>query len=362
MNIRNKKIIWCLKSDSCLFWVHNLTQNKILYDESETYEIYYSAVHDVFFFYFKVDDSDHENILKNILTLIKDLQNDVHVLLCDFRSINKVVDAIDKSNEIKFSIVNHFGEMMYDYNPLPIKDLKNIKYYFSCCDLFNEKNTICDLQNTNKFIKDYKYSLQYFYFKYGFNFIQRGEHIIENNKTKDGIFLYSKSKEGSERKKLIDMALVGKKIVTKEFNESDIFWFGVNNRTVHNSFLIDYNICKFNLIMETQPLTKDENVLSRFITEKTLKSLLIPNPSYVVMQEDVYIDLIGYGFYFLNNEFGKYNFLNYQTFCDFLKNTSDESFNELFIKSFEKSKLNKIKLEEYIYSEKIKELKLLLNE
>jgi hypothetical protein len=362
MNIQNKKIIWCIKSDLCLSWVHNLTQNKILYEESDTYEIYYSNTYDVFFFYFKGEDNNYENIFNNISTLIKDFKNDVHVVLCDFRSIVKVVELLDRSNDIKFSLVNHVGEMIYDDKPIPVKYLKNIKYYFSCSDLFNEKNTICDLQNTNKFIKDYKYSFLYFYFKLGFNFIQRGDHIIENNNLKDGIFLYNKSKEGSQRYKLIEMVEGSEKLVTKEFYESDIFWFGVNNRIVHSSFLIDYNTCKFNLIMETQPLTKNENVLSRFITEKTLKSLLTPTPSYVVMQEDVYNELVEYGFYFLNNEFGDYNFLNYQTFCNFLKNTNDESFNKLHIKSIEKSKLNKIKLEEYIYSDKIKELKLLLNE
>lgn len=361
MNIQNKKIIWCLKSDLCLSWVHNLTQNKIIYDESDTYEIYYSNIYDVFFFYFKGDDSNYETILKNI-SLLKDLQNYVHVILCDFRSIIKVIELLDRSNEVNFSIVNHLGEMMYDDKPILVKDLKNIKYYFSCCDLFNEKNIICDLQITNKFIKDYRYSLIYFYFKLGFNFIQRGEHVIENNKPTDGIFLYSKSNEGSQRYELIQMVSDSKKLVTKEFYESDVFWFGVNNRTVHTSFLIDYNICKFNLIMETQPLTKNKNVLSRFITEKTLKSLLIPTPSYVVMQEDVYNELIENGFYFLNQEFGDYNLVNYEKFCNFLKNTSDDIFNELYISSIKKSKLNKIKLEEYIYSDKIKELKLLLNE
>jgi hypothetical protein len=361
MNIQNKKIIWCHKSDLCLSWVHNLTQNKTIYEESDTYEVYYSNAYDVFFFYFKGEDNNHETILKNI-SLLKDLQNYVHVILCDFRSIIKVVELLDKSGEINFSIVNHVGEMIYDDKPIRVKDLKNIKYYFSCSDLFNEKNVICDSQITNKFIKDYKYSLIYFYFKFGFNFIQRGEHIIENNKPRDGVFLYGKSKEGSQRRELIEMVSGSKKLVTKEFYESDIFWFGINNHTVHSSFLIDYYTCKFNLIMETQPLTKNENVLSRFITEKTLKSLLTPTPSYVVMQEDVYNELVEAGFYFLNEEFGDYNLVNYQTFCNFLKNTNDESFNELYINSIEKSKLNKIKLEEYIYSDKIKEIKLLINE
>ena len=80
MNIQNKKIIWCHKSDLCLSWVHNLTQNKTIYEESDTYEVYYSNAYDVFFFYFKGEDNNHETILKNI-SLLKDLQNYVHVIL-----------------------------------------------------------------------------------------------------------------------------------------------------------------------------------------------------------------------------------------------------------------------------------------
>ena len=362
MNIRNKKIIWCIKSDLCLSWVHNLTQNKILYEESDTYEIYYSNTYDVFFFYFKGEDNNHENILNNISTLIKDFKNDVHVVLCDFRSIIKVVGLLDRSNDIKFSIVNHVGEMIYNTHPINVKDLKNIKYYFSCSDLFDENNNISDFQNTNKFIKDYRYSLIYFYFKYGYNFIQKGQHIIENCIPKDGIFLYTKSKKNSQRENLINMILGSSRVVSKEFNETDKFWFGVNNHSVHNTFLIDYNICKFNLVMETQPPYKENNILSRFITEKTLKSLLVPTPPYILMQKDVYDDLKKYGFYFLNEEFGEYNFNNYEKFCEFLKKSDDLAFNDLYNKTIDKSKKNKIKLEEYIYSDKIKEIKLLLNE
>jgi hypothetical protein len=113
--------------------------------------------------------------------------------------------------------------------------------------------------------------------------------------------------------------------------------------------------------METQPLTEQQNNLSRFITEKTLKTLMVPTPSYLVLQEDVYNELKEFGFYFLNEEFGDYNFSNYEKFCEFLKQSDDQILNDLHNRTIDKSKQNKIKLEDYIYSDKTKELNLLLN-
>ena len=68
------------------------------------------------------------------------------------------------------------------------------------------------------------------------------------------------------------------------------------------------------------------------------------------------------GFYFINEEFGEYNLDNYNLFIQFIKNSTNESFNEFFEKTKNKSKMNKLKLEKYIYSDKTKEIKLLLNE
>jgi hypothetical protein len=87
----------------------------------------------------------------------------------------------------------------------------------------------------------------------------------------------------------------------------------------------------------------------------------VATPAYVLLQEEVYDVLKNYGFYFLNEEFGKYGYENYEKFCDFLKNASDKQLDDLFNRTYEKSKLNKIKLEEYIYSDKTKEINLLIN-
>ena len=97
-----------------------------------------------------------------------------------------------------------------------------------------------------------------------------------------------------------------------------------------------------------------------FLSEKTLKALMVDTPSYVLLKKEVYDVLKEYGFYFLNSEFGEPGILNYDKFCDFLTSCSDDEFNNLFNGSFEKSKLNKLKLEEYIYSIKDNEIKLLI--
>ncbi len=360
MLLENKKILWSHKSDISLSWVHTLTQKKVLIYDSENYEIYYSKMFDMYFFYFKSNDNDVTPIIDNINEL-SNSSNDIHVVLCDFRCVDKLITLLDNKIDIKYSILNHMGEMVYDNNPRPIKELKNLKYYFSCGDLFDGQNKISDLQKSNKFILDYRYSLIYFYFKLGFNFIQKGQHIFKNERPENKIFLYTKSKLKSQRNHLIQMALTLEKIKTKEFNQEDEFWFNLNNKTHHISFVIDYSICKFNLVMETQPLTKEKNLLSKFITEKTIKSLLTPTPSYVVMQSEVYEDLNNHGFYFLNKEFGEYGYKNYETFCEFFKNCDEQSFNNLYEKSKINSINNKIKLEEYIFSDKTKEINLLWN-
>lgn len=361
MDFNNVKILWCLKCDLVLYWVHNLTEKKTLVFEDDMYEIYYSNCFDVYFFYYKKDDLNFTEIINNINILSENHNNYVHVLLCDFRSVKTVVDLLETQNKVDYSYVNHFAECSYDTQPIQIKFLNNIKYYFSCSDLLNSENEISEFQKTDKFIKDYKYSLIYFYFKLGFNFIQKVNQNTELSNKENKFFLYTKSKKDSQREKLINLALDTKKIKPKEFTEEEYFWFNYNNQNNHMLFMFDYNLCKFNLVMETQPLTKESNNLSRFITEKTLKTLMVSTPSYLVLMEDIYNELKDFGFYFLNEEFGDYNFKNYERFCEFLKQSDETILNGLYNKTIDKSKINKNKLEEYIYSDKIKELNLLIN-
>jgi hypothetical protein len=132
-------------------------------------------------------------------------------------------------------------------------------------------------------------------------------------------------------------------------------------------------LCKFNLVVETQSLLtfKSEKYLTdenKFFSEKTLKALMVSTPAYVLLQHDVYHSLKDYGFYFLNEEFGEYEnensdyfTENYKRFCEWLTNASDSDMESLFNKAYEKSKYNKVKLEDYIYSDKVKEINLLIS-
>jgi hypothetical protein len=137
-----------------------------------------------------------------------------------------------------------------------------------------------------------------------------------------------------------------------------MFWSNQNNNLYHTPFLVDYNEYKFNLVFETQPPFDYSNVHSNFITEKTLKALMVTTPSYVLLQQDTYAKLVESGFYFLNQEFGEYNLENYQKFCIFLSEYSND---DLFNGAILKSGANKQKLEDYIYSYKEQEIKLLIN-
>lgn len=357
MNFENEKIIVCLTNDIVIYWVHNLDPNKTVIMEDNDFVVYKS--NKCLYLYYK---RDFNNLYHDLNILCE--KNYIHLVMTDFADIDYVLEVIDHKNKFDYSIVNHMGETLYDNQPRKIKDLNNIKYYFSCGDLLSrETNQICDFQNTDKFILDYKYSLIYFYFKLGFNFFEKGNLNLVNENRKDKLFVYSKNKEGSERGRLLDDLLSLDRTYNKSFNDDDVFWNNINYNNYHLSFYVDYISCKLNLITETQPPSfNNQPPLSRYITEKTLKGLIVPTPFYLLSQKETCDSLKDYGFYFLNEEFGEYNLDNYKNFVTFIKQTDDIEFNNFFQKTFEKSRTNKIKLEDYIYSVKTKELKLLLNE
>jgi hypothetical protein len=357
MEITNKKIIVCLTVDLSLYWVHNLEHDKKLIVDENEYSIYQS--NKCLYFYGK---KDFNNLYNHINQLSN--KNYIHIVLSDFSNINETLLFLDNENKYDYSLINHMGETIFDHHPINVKYLKNLKYYFSCSDLLNKDNvSLSEFQKENKFILDYRYSLIYFYIKLGFNFFERGEHKFLNERRKNKLFIYSKSKVGSEREKLLSEIVILDRVDNKKFSEDDIFWNEINYNNYHISFYLDYISCKLNLIAETQPPSFNvQPTLSRFLTEKTLKSLITPTPSYLLCQKETYESLKEHGFYFLNEEFGEYNLDNYKKFITFIKDTTDEHFDNFFQITYQKSKLNKLKLEEYIYSDKIKEIKLLLNE
>jgi hypothetical protein len=356
MNLENEKIIVCLTDDTSIYWVHNLESNKEMVLDVDNYVIYKS--NKCFYFYFKqnINNSYHD-----ILKLSE--KNYIHIVVSDFADINNILEILDHNNKIDYSVVNHMGETQYDDSPVKIKNLKNIKYYFSCGDLLNkDTNQISKFQESDKFILDYRYSLTYFYIKLGFNFFEKGEVSLHNESRKNKVFVYSKSKIGSERETLLKQVITSGRVYNKVFNEEDKFWNNLRYNNYHLSFFTDYMSSKINLVTETQPPSfYNQPNLSRYITEKTLKSLMVTTPSYLLCQKETYDNLKDHGFYFINEEFGQYNLDNYKKFVTFINDCNDFVFDQFFQRTFKKSKLNKIKLEEYIYSDKTKEINLLIN-
>jgi hypothetical protein len=356
--IVDSKIILCVSTDIVLYWVYYLSPNSDIVSVSNNYIV------------FRLNDGEYivqitnsnENTVMNIVNLLTE-KNYVHFVLCDFDKVNHYITKFE-SEDIKnfnYSLVNYMSETVYDTEPRPLDKLNKIKYYFTSTNVLarsGNQNVISDFQTNmgNRFILDFRYSLTYFYTKLGFNYFQKGNHLFTNSNRLNKVFLYSKS-INSTRDKSIKEAIETGKIFEKTYSDEDWFWYFNNYNQYHTPFIVDYNSCKFNLVMETQPQESNGQLVGLFFSEKTIKTFLVPTPSYVLLQEEVYKQLISNGFYFLNVEFNN----NYKDFCDFLKNSGDKDMGELFELTYHKSKSNKLRLEEYIYGEKQREINLLFS-
>jgi len=356
--IVDSKIILCVSTDIVLYWVYYLSPNSDIVSVSNNYIV------------FRLNDGEYivqitnsnENTVMNIVNLLTE-KNYVHFVLCDFDKVNHYITKFE-SEDIKnfnYSLVNYMSETVYDTEPRPLDKLNKIKYYFTSTNVLarsGNQNVISDFQTNmgNRFILDFRYSLTYFYTKLGFNYFQKGDHLFTNSNRLNKVFLYSKSISG-ERNNAIKSAIDTGKIYEKSYSDEDWFWYFNNYNQYHTPFIVDYNSCKFNLVMETQPQESHGQLVGLFFSEKTIKTFLVPTPSYVLLQEEVYKQLISNGFYFLNVEFNN----NYDDFCSFLKDSGDKDINELFELTYHKSKSNKLKLEEYIYSQKQREIDLLFS-
>jgi hypothetical protein len=353
-SIKDSKIIVCLLDDIAIRWVHYLDPFKLLIESNQDYILYKS--NECYFLYYR---KDYQILMPTLFDISQN--NYVHLVLTDFINVDTALILID-NYRIDYSILNHMGEIIYEDSPRNLNNLKNYKYFFSCGDILkaNPKhiNSISDIQTSGKMILDYRYSLIYFYIKCGFNFFQKGEMNLSIIERKDGVFLYGKAVDRSWREEYIREIIKTDRAYVKSFSDEDMFWSNQNNNLYHTPFVADYNEYKFNLVFETQPPFYDGNIHSNFITEKTLKALMSITPSYVLLQQDTYNKLTESGFYFLNQEFGEYNLENYKKFCIFLKEYSND---DLFNSAILKSATNKEKLEDYIYSYKEKEIKLLIN-
>lgn len=356
--IVDSKIILCVSTDIVLYCVYYLSPNSDIVSVSNNYIV------------FRLNDGEYivqitnsnENTVMNIVNLLTE-KNYVHFVLCDFDKVNHYITKFE-SEDIKnfnYSLVNYMSETVYDTEPRPLDKLNKIKYYFTSTNVLarsGNQNVISDFQTNmgNRFILDFRYSLTYFYTKLGFNYFQKGNHLFTNSNRLNKVFLYSKS-INSTRDKSIKEAIETGKIFEKTYSDEDWFWYFNNYNQYHTPFIVDYNSCKFNLVMETQSQESNGQLVGLFFSEKTIKTFLVPTPSYVLLQEEVYKQLISNGFYFLNVEFNN----NYKDFCDFLKNSGDKDMGELFELTYHKSKSNKLRLEEYIYSLKQREINLLFS-
>ena len=360
-DIIGKNIITCLTRDIVIYWVYYLDPTCENISLNRDYMILHSKKYDTYFIYFITEKLKVVSEKIEILTKT----NHVHFILCGFAEMDSFIDYFDNKEipNFNYSLVNYMSEPLFEDQPHKLENYKKLKYYFSSTEIFkrvNGFNQPSDFQinNGDKFKLDYKYSLTYFYIKLGFNYFQKGNNLIDVTNRLDKVFLYSKTKT-QWRKILVDKAKNTGRIYDKLYSDEDWFWGFFNYNQYHTPFYVDYNTCKFNLVTETQPI--DENTsMHNFLSEKTLKAFMVDTPSYVLLKKEVYDVLKDYGFYFLNSEFGEPGTSNYDKFCDFLTSCSDDEFNNLFNRSFEKSRNNKIKLEEYIYSIKDNEIRLLI--
>jgi hypothetical protein len=372
VHISNQKIIFAFKQDPALYWVHSLLFDKKLIFKNDNYVVFYSEKFNLYFYYWSEFVYDFDDVNANFHLFIKNIseKNNVHCLT----SVWPITIYFDRQNinNFHYSYLNYNSETTTESKPFNLYELKNIKYYFTSTNIASFE---IDKTNTKKYWKDinkdkikldYKYSLIYFFFKYGFNFFQRGKLFPDISNRLNKVFLYTKNYgENSDRFKRIDSAIKTNKIYQKHFSDEDYFWYEFNHDKYHIPFLIDYNICKFNLIMETLPVTNSTEYFSLYLSEKTLKGIIITTPCYICLQHPIYQILKNFGFYFLNEEFGKYDEntyeQNYTNFCNWLKDASNDELNRMFEKTYIKSMNNKKILEDWIYSDKIEEINLLIN-
>lgn len=374
----DKKIIMSRWDDTIsTTWVHSLTLDReFLCLLENQYLIFYSKKFDLYFFYSLDVEFNDVDFKDKLLKLTEN--NFVHILISHSPFCYKFLTFLSEVEikNLKHSLLFLTADPFLDNRPFDLKLYKKLTYIFSSTNVVKDRNPN-DLRwfdnmwlenNINKIYIDHKYSLAYYYFRFGLNFIQNGENLIEISNKKDKVFLYSKTNSKSNRDIAINMALNSNKIYEKVFSKEDIFFNYRNEDNYHIPFIIDYNICKFNLIMETNKPSNDDNETvyekeNIFLSEKTLKGLMVDTPCYILLKPQTYKTLKDYGFYLLNSEFeeGEYDFSNYERFCQWLKNCTDIEFNEMFDIAFEKSKKNKELLEKYIYSDKETEINLLIN-
>lgn len=381
LKLENSNCIATQIVDASVFWINILAEDNELMSIDEFALVFYSKKNDFYTIYFTTEVNFVNVFLNSKLSDFLNRGNKIHYLISDSGNRNFLLDFFENKFEhpnLKYSILNINSEVFYNDEPYALNTLKKVEYIFSCGNIVKRVENNWLEENKHKVKLDFKYALTYFYHKFGFCYYQLGENKLDISNRENKVFLYSKNAgPHTSRAELIKRAIKTGRIYEKEYSESDWFWYYVNYNYYHMPYFYDYNLCKFNLVTETQDPTMHDEKMNHFLSEKTLKALMVSTPCYVLLQSDVYKQLTDYGFYFLNSEFGEYNddnvkaveYLkhnpkqwneNYHQFLNFIKTASDMDFDNLFQKAYQKSKNNKLLLENYLKSSKVQELNLLL--
>ena len=352
MELAGKKIILTGIRDNSVYFIHSLAKNKKLVEKNNEYQLFYVEDYD-FYIYYLTNLQPNDYVFSVIKNLSKD--NYVHYLLGDYND-EFVISYLEKQMDFKnfdYSLIFNFGETIGNNNPYNLKEYKKLKYLFSSTYVNDDKTFNWQKLNQEKFIFDIKYTFLFTYFKFGLNNILHIDSDYENKNKKNKIFVYTKVGDRLGRINAVNRIKNIDRFYKKEFNEDDWFWHYTNYNQYHVSFYMDYTTCKFNLIFETF----DETFVDiSFATEKSCKAFITNTPTYLHVNNFVLNELHNSGFYTLNK-----NFENYEKFVRFMEQCSDKEFENLYLETKELSKDNKKILEDYIYSDKVKEINLLIN-
>jgi hypothetical protein len=85
------------------------------------------------------------------------------------------------------------SEVLTEDNPFEIEKFEKLKYFFSCTNMLSsdrKSNSKWALENADKMKVDYKYSLTYYYHKFGFCYYQKGNQQLEISNRKNNVFFY----------------------------------------------------------------------------------------------------------------------------------------------------------------------------
>lgn len=352
MELIGKKIIFSGNKDNSVYFVHSLTKDKELIEKHNDYLLFYCKKYD-FFIYYITNLQPNEYIISTLKDLCKN--NYVHFVMSDFNN-ELIIEHIEKEMDFSnfdYSIVYNFGETIENDKPYNLKKYSKLKYFFSSTEVHKKNLFDWKDNNSEKFIFNAFYGFIYAYFKFGLNNVLNLYEKYENKNLINKVFVYTKVGDRTDRINAVNAIKNLDRFYKKEFNIDDWFWYYTNYNQYHVSFYMDYTTCKINLIYETF----DEVFTDiSFATEKTLKGLITNTPFYVSVNKFIVNELHKFGFYTLNK-----NFENYEKFITFMKECSDDEFETLYLEAKEKSKNNKKILEDYIYSDKVKEINLLIN-